>query len=317
MIAKVEGEKTPLVSVLMPVFNAEKYLDEAIQSVLNQTYQNFEFLIINDGSSDKSASIIKAFAKQDARIKFFDQGNKGLIATLNFGLSVASGEYIARFDSDDICLPERLKLQVNFLNENKQISAVGTGVSLIDDQGCEIGSGPFSKMKYTHQEIDRSHLKGYGGNIIHPSAMYRKNIALDLEGYSHHYPCAEDFDFWLRFAEVGKLANLPQVLLLYRQHIDSIGYRNRKLQISSTKKALESAFKRRGIELVPALSIDEPIPNQSDIMTKWAWWAIKSNQNKTAFKYAKKLFYKKPWNVELWKIVYVLTKRIVVFNKNK
>jgi len=114
------------VSIVMSVYNAQKYLDEAIESILNQTYSNFEFIIINDGSTDKSLEIIENYAKKDSRIIVINRENKGLIYSLNEGIRKANGKYIARMDADDISLPQRLEKQVEFMEKNKNIGICGT-----------------------------------------------------------------------------------------------------------------------------------------------------------------------------------------------
>jgi len=128
--------KSPIVSVILPIFNAEKYLSVCIESVLNQTFQDFELILINDGSTDGSSVIIKKYEQLDKRVKVFNNDhNLGIIDTLNVGLRLAKGKYIARMDSDDICVEDRLKYQVDYLDEHEYIFLIGGSFYLIDENG--------------------------------------------------------------------------------------------------------------------------------------------------------------------------------------
>jgi len=291
-----------LVSVLMPVYNTANYLVEAIDSILNQSYSHFEFIIINDGSTDESLSILEKYARQDARIKVVSRENKGLIKTLNEGLNLAVGEYIARMDADDISLPLRFEKQLKYLEEHLDCIAVGTLAQLIDSDGDIIG--PMGGLQ-THSEIDNAHLSGKGGAIVHPSAMIRREILFESGGYLDEFENAEDLDLWLRLAEIGKLANIPETLFLYRQHLDSIGYTKRLSQFESAKKAVGKAHKRRGIDSSSFPFFFEILtkPKRVDIYTKWGWWALNGSNIMTARKYARKSLLSDPFNWQAWKLM--------------
>jgi glycosyltransferase involved in cell wall biosynthesis len=293
-------QKKPFISVLMPVYNAEKYLVSAIESTLMQTYKNFEFIIINDGSRDKSEKIIHDYAKADRRICFVTRENKGLIFTLNQGLELAKGDYIARMDADDINCNDRFEKQVAYLVSHPKCVAVGTKAQLIDNENDDLCfMGDFE----SHEKIDSSHIKGIGGMIIHPSAMIVKKAMISIGGYSDNYPHAEDVDFWLRLAEYGELANLPEVLFKYRQHVESVGYRHRLTQIESVRKAVRDACIRRGIDFDPKSLVEREFfePNKCDIYNKWAWWALRVGNKKTARKYALKSILSSPLKLSYWK----------------
>jgi glycosyltransferase involved in cell wall biosynthesis len=217
---------TPRVSVLMSVHDGEQYLREAIDSILGQAFKDFEFIIINDGSTDHTAEIIGSYA--DPRIRFMsNKTNLGLPASLNLGLDVAAGDYIARMDADDISLPERLSRQVSYMDAHPEIAASGTWAKDIDANGREFSARclPFDeRMKC---EFWRP------SPIVHPSAIIRKSHLGSLR-YDTRLRHAQDYDLWLGLKAHHELGNLPEFLLLYRVHPASITSRHRGSQIRST-----------------------------------------------------------------------------------
>lgn len=203
----------PKVTVLMPVYNGEQFLREAIDSILNQTFTDFEFMIINDASTDDSVEIVESY--KDRRINLIhNETNIGLIATLNKGLALACGEYIARMDADDKSLPERLAKQVKFLDAEPDIAVVGTGIQMIDGSGHKIG--PHILFPESHNLI-RWRLC-FSSPIVHPTVMLRKAEVLKVGGYRPEAQQAEDYDLWERLSHICKLLNMREVLLLLRKH---------------------------------------------------------------------------------------------------
>jgi glycosyltransferase involved in cell wall biosynthesis len=199
-----------LVSVILPVYNAELYLEEAIRSVLNQTFTNFELLIYNDASTDKSDSIIKSIV--DKRI-CYENGikNEGLVTLLNKGLKVAKGKYIARMDADDICMPTRFEEQVEFLEKNTEVGICG---SWYNDFGTIFG---LVKRPVLKDEIESSLF--YGTPVGHPTVMMRKEMLLQNKlMYNNDFLYAEDYDLFERASSFFEIANLPTVLFHYRKH---------------------------------------------------------------------------------------------------
>lgn len=215
-------KKAPKISVLMPAYNSEAYIAEAIESILNQTFSDFEFLIINDGSTDKTADIVAQYAKVDKRIKFIDnKKNQGLIAVLNQGLDLARGEYIARMDSDDISMPERFEKQISYMDANPDVGMVGTA-------GQNFGAD--NTVNYSPEIVDVVELlRGVG--FYHPSVMIRKSV-LDEHNlrYDKDFYLVEDHELWTRMLKVTKLRNIPDVLLRYRVHSNSVSVTNSRLQ---------------------------------------------------------------------------------------
>jgi glycosyltransferase involved in cell wall biosynthesis len=198
------------ISVILPVYNASEYLSEAIESILNQSFQNFELLIINDGSTDKSKEIINSFS--DTRIKYIDNnGNKGLIYTLNRGIEESKGTYIARMDADDISLSNRFVMQFDYMEQHPQVGACGTYAQYIGDrQGF---------WKYPIDDTDIRCRLMWGSSIIHPTAFIRTSILKTHHiKFSEDYIAAEDYKIWVDISRVAQLHNIPDVLLKYRTH---------------------------------------------------------------------------------------------------
>lgn len=201
----------PLISVVMPVYNGQDFLKEAIECILKQSYTNFEFIIINDGSKDDSEKIILSFI--DSRIKYHYQENKGLGATLNVGLSLCTGKYIARQDQDDISYEHRFKKQVEFLEKNSNIVLVGTWAKIFQDNSAYV--------HYHKHAASPSLLKFdfmFDNCMVHSSVMFRKSMIDEVGNYNPDRNLYEDFDLWSRFMLVGDIANIPEVLVDYRHH---------------------------------------------------------------------------------------------------
>jgi len=210
---------TPLISVLLPLFNGEKYVFETIKSILNQTYNNFELIIINDGSNDNSLNEINKF--NDNRIRLINQQNQGLAKSLNIAASLSKGKYLARIDQDDICLPNRFQIQINYLENNKNISVLGGASIYINEQGEDLGRGFTTTWPLS---IRRTLLKQKGCLLSHPTVMMRKDDFDDVGGYSESvYKNSADYFLWICFVKKKyKIANLSDVLIKYRLHESSM-----------------------------------------------------------------------------------------------
>jgi glycosyltransferase involved in cell wall biosynthesis len=212
----------PLLSVLMPVYNCETYLAEAIESILTQTYSNFEFIIINDGSTDESKRIIKSYT--DDRIHYVEnEKNSGLITTLNNGIELAKGQYVLRMDADDFSYPDRFEKQVSFMQINSDIDISGTWFLKSDRVNKNTNPTTFEACKLNL--INNSVL-------CHPSVIFRKDSVINKDlKFKHSALHAEDYQFWVDVVKAGlRISNLPEVLLNYRIH---------PLQISSAKKDVQ------------------------------------------------------------------------------
>jgi glycosyltransferase involved in cell wall biosynthesis len=210
-----------LISVIMPVYNAEKYLDKSIQSIINQTYKNFEFIIIDDGSTDNSLIIINQFSNNDQRIIVITRENKGLVFSLNEGISRAKGKYIARMDADDISILNRFELQVDYLESNNDVIACGGQLTTFSDENSKI-----NKVSYPTSIIQSNARLLFSVSIAHPAAMMKRSVLSEImtdDGYIYDekYKCIEDYDLWSRLIKYGSFNNLNEVVLKYR--IDNNG----------------------------------------------------------------------------------------------
>jgi len=216
-MTNIINKSSPTVSVLIPIYNGLPYLDAAIASVLGQTFQDFEIIIINDGSTDDSASVVEKF--NDPRIRYFQQENMGLSATLNRAISMAKGQYIARQDQDDICFPLRLQKQVAFLDSNPDIGMVGASAEIwVDNNRTE--------RLLAHPVDDVSLRMGllFDNYFVHSSIMIRQSVLKKVGGYTEDLSrCPpEDYELWSRVVRTTKVANLPDVLMAYREVSNSM-----------------------------------------------------------------------------------------------
>lgn len=205
----------PLISIIMSVYNGQKYLEESIKSILNQKYDNFEFIIVNDKSTDDSLKIINSF--NDPRIILIDNSqNIGLTKSLNKALKLAKGKYIARQDDDDISLPERLKEQFNYLEKNLETALLGTFVYRIDSNGKIIDEVHNLKSPSYEDMLKHNHIK-------HGSVMLKKDIIRDIGGYNELFKYVQDYELWIRVSKKYTIKNLETPLYKLRIHPDSIG----------------------------------------------------------------------------------------------
>jgi len=199
----------PLVSVVLSVYNGEQYLAEAIESILNQSYTNFELILVDDGSTDSSLEIIKSY--DDKRIILISRENRGLIASLNEGILKAKGKYIARMDADDISLSTRFEEQVAFLEQNPKVGLCGTAIIGFSEEK----DGAVWILAHKSETIKTQML--FSSSIAHPTVMMRHELILKYQlFYDENFKHAEDFELWTRFANVTELANLKIPLLKYR-----------------------------------------------------------------------------------------------------
>lgn len=240
-MSKEKQRPRPVISVLMPVYNAAGYLGDAIDSILTQSYRDFELLIINDGSTDNSADLVEQ--KDDPRITLLHQPeNLGLIEALNRGLEVAEGEFIARMDADDISLPQRFEKQVAFLNAHPEVGICGTWMEGFSQDSTAVWSTPLD-----HAAISARLL--FESVLFHPTVMMRRAL---LEQYQLNYdpdcPHAEDYDLWCRSSRCFQLANIGEVLLRYRIHGESVGGRKRGEKLATASRVRSRHVESMGVK---------------------------------------------------------------------
>lgn len=282
------------ISVVMAVYNAQAFLQEAIDSILCQSFEDFEFIIVNDGSTDESFKIIQKYAAQDYRIQFINQINMGLSFSLNNGLKLAKGKYIVRMDADDISLSHRLYTQYEFIESNPDFVLVGSNANVIDCKGNFIYK--------TSQKLSNSDIKAVlpSNPFIHPSVIIRRDAVLACGGYNeeliHH---VEDQVLWNTLANYGKFANIKDSLIQYRKVPSSISNRTAKLskrlnQIVN-EGILTNNFDTNTIEEIILLSkkmtTKDKLSNYYQFIGK-KYTENNFNRKKASINYIKSLYYK-------------------------
>ena len=255
----------PRISVAMSVYNNATYLPHAIESILAQTLSDFEFLIVNDGSTDESGAIIDRFARLDSRIRPIHQTNAGLITSLNAMISLAQAPLIARMDGDDIALPERFARQVKFLDAHPGIGVLGTGCTCIDELG-KPSSYKFNNVTSPQDVLDD--LRN-GPPLCHPSVIMRRDAVRAVGGYHRAYTHCEDYDLWLRLSERVDMANLPDRLLLYRQSETQVSNRHAYVQKIGAAIAWEAHVERLAGRPDPTEDLDT-LPAMEDLDSVFA-----------------------------------------------
>lgn len=251
----------PKVSIIMSVYNGERYLNQAIESIRRQTFENYEFIIIDDGSDDNSWDILSHYALKDPRIIILrNKDNIGITLSLAAGMKIAEGEYIARQDADDISLPNRLEKQKNHLDLHPETALVSCGLYMIDSKGNQI-------RRY---DLDCNpvyiewHLQFYNYLYGHSQVMFRRKTAERVGGYRAHFKYAQDYDLWTRLLNYGRINILPDKLLKYRCHSASISERK---TISQLTFALEVA--QRQLNKTTRNSF-----TRSDVEQLWSFWTV-------------------------------------------
>ncbi len=253
---------TPRITVAMSVYNNAPYLAHAIESIVAQTFGDFEFLIVNDGSTDKSGAIIDRFAADDSRIRAIHQANAGLIVSLNRMIAEARAPIIARMDGDDIALPERFARQIAFLDANPEIGVLGTGCTVIEEDG-KPSPHRFENVVSTEDILED--MKN-GPPLCHPSVMMRTAAVRAAGGYHAAYQHCEDYDLWLRLSEHVRMANLPDRLLLYRHSAGQVSYRHAYAQKIGAAIAWQAHLERAAGRPDPTEALTD-LPPMPDLDT--------------------------------------------------
>ena len=233
---------SPQVSVVMPVYNGERYLAEAIASILGQTFADFEFIIVDDGSTDRSPEIVREYAQRDSRIlSVFLEKNQGEASARNRGIERASGKYIAAMDSDDISLPDRLRLQLEFLNKNPTIGVLGGNVWVIDQDYKFLGQ---SKLPQEHPLIAWGLF--FPPMISDASATVRRSILADVGGFEEGRRICDSSELWSRLFDKTQFANLHDIVRIYRRHPQALTIRQKdrheEVRVDLLKRNLESLW---------------------------------------------------------------------------
>ena len=236
---------SPVISVLMPVYNTESFIAESIESILNQSFTDFELIICNDASTDSSKEIIEQY--KDPRVRYFEnEKNLGIVATRNKLFSLARGEFLAIMDADDISLPKRLEKQLKFLQKNPEYGVCGTWAKKIDNQSKTLG---YIQMPVHNDDIKVNLL--FQSSFVQSTVCLRKSALNDLQ-YDPNFIVAEDYDFWERLSHKTKMYNLPKYLALYRWHESNIS----KKKEESIQNNRRTIIKRQLVKLTSLTSLE-------------------------------------------------------------
>ena len=233
---------SPTISVLIPVWHAVRFLPAALDSVLAQTFPDFEVIAVDDGTSDGSAEVLAAFAARDTRVRVVRQQNQGIVASLNRALELARAPFVARMDHDDVSRPDRFAKQIAYLRQHPEVAAVSGAMDVIDQDGAYLRTEEFPTLPAA---VESELL--YRNCVCHPAVMARTEALRKVGGYRKDAQFAEDYDLWLRISEVGRMANLPDVLLSYRLHpvrMSTQGYIVQELAVLAVRGAARQ--RRRG-----------------------------------------------------------------------
>jgi glycosyltransferase involved in cell wall biosynthesis len=264
--------ETPLVSVLIPVYNGAKYVAQAIESVVWQTLMDWELILIDDGSTDDTLAILESYAGQDKRIRLFPQEHRGLVAALNHGLALVRGRYLARLDADDLCLPERLEAQVACLEARPELVILGSAIQSMDQDGA---SGTTYCMAL-HDTLIRGTMI-FGNPFVHSSVMLR-NETLKKNGLTFDPQAvgAEDYELWSRLIACGEGMNLDRVLICRRMHSGQISFLESDIGNATAVRVTQQALARLGFEVTF---------DQAASLRSWQHWTptIESDQQLDLF----------------------------------
>ena len=288
--------KTPVISVLMPVYNAEHYLSQAIDSVLGQTFKDFELVLINDGSTDSSKNII--FSYNDTRIRYVENDkNIGIVNTINKGVDLCTGKYIVRMDADDICNPNRFEKQLAFMQKHLEVGVCGSWITLIDENNKVTGNN-LSQVKSEFIKIHQL----FSVPFNHPSIIAKVNL-LKQNKYEHVI-AAEDYDLWSRLEDKTEFANLPKYLLQYRWHQTNVSKEKADIQQKSKDSIILRQLAKLGLTpteeefRIHKLSFSlysfegktESQLNKDDLITTSQWFKKLLAANKKENRYKKSYF---------------------------
>lgn len=293
------------VSVLMPVFNGQDTLAGTIESVRNQTYQDWELIAVDDGSTDRTPDTLAEYAARDGRVVAVQQDNRGITCALNTGAARAAGEFIARLDCGDLCFPKRLERQVAFFDAHAEVVAVGSHAARVTPEGWAVD---VYRPPLDHEEIDGQHIRGNPGGIVHPAAMIRTAAFRKIGGYCQDFRYGQDTDLWLRLAEIGRLANLPESLLTYRFALRGISVAKREEQVRFSQEAVRRARERRGLPPLEAMPGGWIPRDELELMTGWARQALIAGNYATSARYSWRVVLRRPSRL----MVRVLLRSIVL-----
>jgi glycosyltransferase involved in cell wall biosynthesis len=298
----------PVVSVLMPVYQVERWVADAVESILAQTLRELELLVVDDGSRDATGAICARIAARDPRVVLLREPHAGIVAALNRGLALARGRYLARMDGDDVALPGRLEAQLRHLEAHPEVVALGSAIELIDPEGVPLAT---VVRPTTHEEIERELLRGHG-SITHPSVVMRTHAVRAVGGYRPEFEYVEDQDLFLRLSERGRLANLEAPLLRQRQHMGSVCKTRQPEQRIRLRRLVEDTHARRGLALPEDIDARIALPQRLaawDQRRVWLRRALKAGRGPAAVKHAWLLLRERPAARRSWRLALRVLRR--------
>lgn len=290
-------KKNPAISVVVGVYNGQRYIAQAVESILSQSFEDFEFIIVDDGSTDRTLSILRGYEKKDGRLKVVACPHRGIVDAANTGLEHSQAELIARADADDISLPERLEKQFRYMREHSDVVALGTQLQFTDPYGMELF---VTELPLDHEGIERQLLEGRGGTMPQPAVMMRRAQAMAVGGYRKQYEWLEDLDLFLRMAEVGRLRNLPEALVRYRVHPRSTNATRYQYMCDAMRVLLEEAYRRRQQQLPAEWAPSRPIELGAEQFRRWVWLALRTHNIGVARRHALSALKRSPFEKASW-----------------
>ena len=301
----VQAERKPALSVLMTARNAEPFLADALNSILNQTFTDFELVVVDDASNDATPRTLERYAAADHRLRILRNGSRqGISKSANRGLEVCRAPVIARMDADDIAMPDRLEVQYAFFRESGAV-AVGCYVEYMDRDGRRLTT---IASPTDNADIQAGLLQG-NCTLWHTGSMISAAALRQVGGYNERYQSAVDIELWLRLGEVGRLANQPRMLQRYRFYGTSVSAKRRDEQMDLCQQATIEAATRRGI--APQFKEKEHWRPGRDrasrhrFMLRLGWWAQRSGEYGTATLYARRALALHPASLEAWSLLRV------------
>jgi GT2 family glycosyltransferase len=295
----------PKVAVILAAYNSQKYLRETVDSLLRQTFTDFEVIAVNDGSKDSTGAILDDYAARDSRMRVIHKANAGQVRAAIDGIAASTAPLIARLDADDLCTPARLAQQVAYMDAHPDVVLLGGAYHLIDEQSRHLTTIRQPETDAALQEI----LLTGRCPICQPLAMFRRDAYARTLGYRPEFSPAEDIDLWLQLGEIGKIACLPDVLLSYRQHAGSLSESKQDVQLANMREACRQAWERRGVtgkyqfENAPQWRAGSDRSSKQKQLLKYGWWAWNSGYRATARAYGWSAIKAKPQAAGGWKLL--------------
>lgn len=287
------------VTILLPVRNGKRYLPQTLSSLAHQSFARFELIAVDDGSADGSAEILHDWAAMDPRIRVVQAKGSGLVSALNEGLTLASFELIARADADDLYHPDRLQLQFDHMQLHPEEVLLGARTIKIDSEGRKLF---YEYQALTHDEIVQGLIAGYGGVVPHPVVMFRKSAVLSVGGYRTEALHCEDLDLWLRLADLGRLANLPNHLIRYRVHPASVSATHWRRQRLNIKKISTAWARKHALQIPEQTMWKRPPQTRARLSDYWARQALHQGNVESALRYVALARLRQPLSKTGWRL---------------